>query len=236
MFDTVIKISVIFKNLSIIAFFCASIFFLTKVSNTVNSVENEFLQTNIMIRTEIPVLREEVMKTTNNTLVKIDNRIHSVEKALFSRIDTIENKTFRSIDRLHLNIDNLTEESIALSKDYRTIPVNLNTFMAPINSKMSCKFNDSCWPNLFTDVLIDTRNTSRTASSSFILFNREIPKITSDINKLSTSFSVGLPTIIDKTSKVTDNINRLTKPKWYDRLIGAGVNGSMIWSNVYRTR
>ena len=124
MFDTVIKISVIFKNLSIIAFFCASIFFLTKVSNTVNSVENEFLQTNIMIRTEIPVLREEVMKTTNNTLVKIDNRIHSVEKALFSRIDTIENKTFRSIDRLHLNIDNLTEESIALSKDYRTIPVN----------------------------------------------------------------------------------------------------------------
>lgn len=236
MFDELIKISVVFKNLSIIAFFCASIFFLAKISNTINTVENEFLQTNIMIRTEIPTLREEVLKTTNNTITKIDKRIYSVEKALFSRIDTIENKTFRSIDRLHSNIDNLTEESIALSKDYRTIPVSINTFMTPINSKMSCKFDDSCWPNLFTDVLIDTRNTSRTASSSFILFNREIPKITSDINKLSTSFSVGLPTIIDNTSKVTDNINRLTKPKWYDRLIGAGVSGSMIWFNINRAK
>lgn len=236
MFEKLIKISVVFKNLSIVAFFCASIFLLVKISATVNTVENEFLQTNIMIRTEIPILREEVMQTTNNTITKIDKRIYSVEKALFSRIDVIENKTFKSIDRLQSNIDNLTEESIALSKDYRTIPVSLNTFMTPINSKMSCKFNDSCWPNLFTDVLIDTRNTARTASSSFILFNREIPKITSDINKLSTSFSVGLPTIIDNTSKVTDNINRLTKPKWYDRLIGAGVNGSMIWSNVYRAK
>ena len=236
MFEKLIKISVVFKNLSIVAFFCASIFLLVKISATVNTVENEFLQTNIMIRTEIPTLREEVMKTTNNTITKIDKRIYSVEKALFSRIDVIENKTFKSIDRLQSNIDNLTEESIALSKDYRTIPVSLNTFMTPINSKMSCKFNDSCWPNLFTDVLIDTRNTARTASSSFILFNREIPKITSDINKLSTSFSVGLPTIIDNTSKVTDNINRLTKPKWYDRLIGAGVNGSMIWFNINRAK
>jgi len=236
MFEKLIKISVVLKNLSIVAFFCASIFLLVKISATVNTVENEFLQTNIMIRTEIPILREELMQTTNNTITKIDKRIYSVEKALFSRIDVIENKTFKSIDRLQSNIDNLTEESIALSKDYRTIPVSLNTFMTPINSKMSCKFNDSCWPNLFTDVLIDTRNTARTASSSFILFNREIPKITSDINKLSTSFSVGLPTIIDNTSKVTDNINRLTKPKWYDRLIGAGVNGSMIWFNINRAK
>jgi len=236
MFENLNKISVILKNLSIVAFFCASIFLLVKISATVNTVENEFLQTNNMIRTEIPILREELMQTANNTITKIDKRIYSVEKALFSRIDVIENKTFKSIDRLQSNIDNLTEESIALSKDYRTIPVSLNTFMTPINSKMSCKFNDSCWPNLFTDVLIDTRNTARTASSSFILFNREIPKITSDINKLSTSFSVGLPTIIDNTSKVTDNINRLTKPKWYDRLIGAGVNGSMIWFNINRAK
>lgn len=235
MFESINKILVIFKNLSIITFFCACSLFLVQLSKTVDTVKTEFSQTNIMIRSEIPTLRAEVMKTTNASLVMIDTRIQSIEAALFSRIDTIENKAFASIDRVQSNLDNITGESIALSKDYRTIPGNLNTLITPINSKMDCKDNDSCWPNLFTDVLIDTRNTARTASSSFILFNREIPKITSEINKVSTSFSVGLPTIIDNTSKITDNINRLTKPKWYDRLIGAGVNGSMIWSNVYRT-
>lgn len=235
MFDTIKKISVILKNLSIITFFCVCSLFLVKLSDTVASIEDEVTQTNSMIRTEIPLLREEVFNTTNNALVKIDNRFLSVERAVFSRIDTIEKKAFTSIDRLHSNLDNITEESISLSRDYRTIPANLNAFMKPINSKMSCTDNDSCWPNLFTDVMIDTRNTARTASSSFILFNREIPKITSDFNKISTSLSVGMPMIIDNTTKVTDNINRLTTPKWYDRLIGATVNGSLVWYNVSRS-
>lgn len=236
MFDVIEKILNIIKNLSIIAFFCVSIFFLFKISNTIDALEREVKQTNSIIRSEIPLIREEVFKTTNTALIKIDKRIISVEKNLFSRIDVIESKTFNSIDKLHANLDKITEESILLSKDYRTIPVNISGIMTPLNARLDCKYNDSCWPNLFTDVLIDTRNTARTASSSFILFNREVPKITSDVNKVSTSFAVGLPVVIDNTSKITNNINRITKPRWYDRLIGAGVNGSMIWFNINSSR
>jgi hypothetical protein len=236
MFGIIERILILIKNLSIIAFFCASIFFLFKISNTIDSLEKEVIQTNSIIRSEIPLIREEVFKTTNTALIKIDKRIISVEKNLFSRIDVIESKTFNSIDKLHANLDKITEESILLSKDYRTIPVNISGIMTPLNARLDCKYNDSCWPNLFTDVLIDTRNTARTASSSFILFNREVPKITSDVNKVSTSFAVGLPVVIDNTSKITNNINRITKPRWYDRLIGAGVNGSMIWFNINSSR
>jgi hypothetical protein len=236
MFGAIERILILIKNLSIIAFFCASIFFLFKISNTIDALEKEVMQTNTIIRSEIPLIREEVFKTTNTALIKIDKRIISVEKNLFSRIDVIESKTFNSIDKLHANLDKITEESILLSKDYRTIPVNIGGIMTPLNARMDCKYNDSCWPNLFTDVLIDTRNTARTASSSFILFNREVPKITSDFNKVSTSVSVGVPLILDNTTKITNNIDRITKPKWYDRLIGLGVNGSLIWFNVNRSR
>jgi hypothetical protein len=236
MFGIIERILILIKNLSIIAFFCASIFFLFKISNTIDSLEKEVIQTNSIIRSEIPLIRGEVIKTTNTALLKIDNRLISIEKNLFSRIDVIESKTFNSIDKLHANLDKITEESILLSKDYRTIPVNISGIMTPLNARLDCKYNDSCWPNLFTDVLIDTRNTARTASSSFILFNREVPKITSDVNKVSTSFAVGLPVVIDNTSKITNNINRITKPRWYDRLIGAGVNGSMIWFNINSSR
>jgi hypothetical protein len=236
MFGIIERILILIKNLSIIAFFCASIFFLFKISNTIDALEREVKQTNSIIRSEIPLIRGEVFKTTNTALLKIDNRLISIEKNLFSRIDVIESKTFNSIDKLHANLDKITEESILLSKDYRTIPVNISGIMTPLNARLDCKYNDSCWPNLFTDVLIDTRNTARTASSSFILFNREVPKITSDVNKVSTSFAVGLPVVIDNTSKITNNINRITKPRWYDRLIGAGVNGSMIWFNINSSR
>ena len=30
----------------------------------------------------------------------------------------------------------------------------------------------------------------------------------------------------------TANINRLTKPRWYDRLLGYGLNGAVIYRNV----
>jgi hypothetical protein len=236
MFGTIERILILIKNLSIIAFFCASIFFLFKISNTIDSLEKEVIQTNTIIRSEIPLIREEVFKTTNTALLKIDKRIISVEKNLFSRIDVIESKTFNSIDKLHANLDKIAEESILLSKDYRSIPVNIGSLITPLNVRMDCRYNDSCWPNLFTDVLIDTRNTARTASSSFILFNREVPKITSDFNKVSTYISVGVPLILDNTTKITNNIDRITKPKWYDRLIGLGVNGSLIWFNVNRSR
>ncbi|HUI54568.1 MAG TPA: hypothetical protein VLY04_06330 [Bryobacteraceae bacterium] len=33
-------------------------------------------------------------------------------------------------------------------------------------------------------------------------------------------------------SGVADNLNRLTKPKWYDRLIGYGLNGVVIYRNL----
>jgi hypothetical protein len=31
---------------------------------------------------------------------------------------------------------------------------------------------------------------------------------------------------------ITDNLNRLTKPRWYDRLLGYGLNGIVIYRNL----
>ena len=31
---------------------------------------------------------------------------------------------------------------------------------------------------------------------------------------------------------ITPNINRLTKPRWYDRVLGYGLNGVVIYRNL----
>jgi hypothetical protein len=207
---------------------------LVNINKTLDSIAKDFNQTHTKLLTEISLVRQDFTKTTNTALSKIDNRIISIEKNLFSRIENIESKTFASVEKLNTNLDRITDESIALSRDYRTIPRDFTNTITPINERMNCVYNDSCWPNLFTDVLIDTRNMARSGSNSFLTFNKEVPKITNEINKVSTSFANGVPVILDNVTKITNNIDRLTKPKWYDRILGIGANATLVYYNVTR--
>jgi hypothetical protein len=75
---------------------------------------------------------------------------------------------------------------------------------------------------------------ARSGSNSFLTFNKEVPKITNEINKVSTSFANGVPVILDNVTKITNNIDRLTKPKWYDRILGIGANATLVYYNVTR--
>jgi hypothetical protein len=43
---------------------------------------------------------------------------------------------------------------------------------------------------------------------------------------------LGLDTATAQFSGVATNLNRLTKPKWYDRLLGYGLNGVVIYRNL----
>lgn len=234
MLDVIQKITIIIRNISISAFFIYGIIFLINVSTTINSIQSDISKTNSLITTEIPIIRQDLISTTNETLSKIDKRIISIESNLFKRVDTIESKTFLSMERINGNLDKITQESILLSQDYRTIPKNVSSILTPINTRMDCKYNDTCWPNLFSDVLIDTRNTARVATNSFMTINKEVPKLTSEVNRVSTSFSNGVPIILDNTTKITNNIDRLTKPKWYDRILGIGANATLVYYNVTR--
>jgi hypothetical protein len=234
MLDLICKISNIIKNLSIAAFFIGSCVFLIDLTNTIQSIQKDISKTNSLLISEIPLIRQDLFRTTNAAITKIDNRIISIEKNLFSRIDVIESKTFTSVDKLNDNLDRITEESLALSKDYRSIPLEIKNTIKPINERMNCTYNDSCWPNLLSDVLIDTRNAARVASGSFMTINKEVPKITGEFARVSTSFADGFPVILDNTTRITNNIDRLTKPKWYDRILGIGANATLVYYNVSR--
>lgn len=236
MFEKIEKITLILKNLSIAGFFCALIFVSLTLIDSIKSVQTNIENTTSEIVKEIPKLRTDIFSTIDTNIMRIDRRISSIERNLFDRVDSIETNTFSRIDALSKNLDIITQESLALSASYKTIPNELTKTIGTVNSRMDCTYNDSCWPNLFSDVLIDTRNMARTGSSSFLVVNKEIPKLTSEVSKVSTSLSVGIPKIVDNTTSVTKNINRLTQPRWYDRILGVGANASLIYFNVSKVR
>lgn len=234
MFSSIERIFSILKNLSISVFFLVLSYSIFEITLSIKNIESDVLISTSMIRKEIPILRNSVFTVVDDSVKIIDRRVASVEKNLFTKVDSIEKKTFIEIEKTNkdihqvaLSIDNLTQE-------YNKVPNELFKITKNIEPNINCNVNDYCWPNLFSDLLIDSRNMVRDGSKTFSIVNREVPKFTNDINKVSTSLAVEIPKVTENTTKITDNINRLTKPKWYDRLLGIGTNATLIYYNIGR--
>ena len=223
------------KNISISCFFLTLSYTTFEIMTCIKNIESDIITSTSLIRREIPTTRENLFSTLNTSLDKIHYRISSVETNLFKRVDTIEKKTFHELEKTNNDVHLITLSVDSIAKEYNKVPGELFKITKSLEPNYNCEINDYCWPNLFSDLLIDSRNMVRDGSKSFNLFNREVPKFTTDINKVSTSLAIEIPKVTENTSKITDNINRLTKPKWYDRLLGIGANTSMIYFNINRT-
>lgn len=234
MFSSLERIISIFKNISISIFFLALSYSVLEITLSIKNMESDVLISTSMIRKEIPILRNSVFAVVDDSVKRIDRRVASVEKNLFARVDSIEKKTFIEIEKTNKDIHQVALSIDNLSQEYNKVPNELFKITKNIEPNVNCNINDYCWPNLFSDLLIDSRNMVRDGSKTFSLVNREVPKFTSDINKVSTSLAVEIPKVTENTTKITDNINRLTKPKWYDRLLGIGANATLIYYNIGR--
>lgn len=234
MFSSIERIFSILKNLSISIFFLALSYSVLEITLSIKNMESDVLISTSMIRKEIPILRNSVFAVVDDSVKRIDRRVASVEKNLFARVDSIEKKTFIEIEKTNRDIHQVALSIDNLSQEYNKVPNELFKITKNIEPNINCSINDYCWPNLFSDLLIDSRNMVRDGSKTFSLVNREVPKFTSDINKVSTSLAVEIPKVTENTTKITDNINRLTKPKWYDRLLGIGANATLIYYNIGR--
>lgn len=234
-----VRLSNIFKNLCISGFFIVlgyvflDVGAFTKVE--VTNIRNEVSKTNTMINEEIPKLRVDTMALLNTTVIKLDGRISSIEDKAFAKLGSVET----NLNTITSSVTKVSDEAVLLSQDYRKIPNTLNKF----DKELNCVDNDFCWQNLTTDTLVSVRNMAQDGNKSFLLFNEKFPNvvknmddITADVKIVSTSFADGVPKVVKSTENITANIDRLTKPKWYDRLIGWGVNGSMIYFNINRGR
>jgi hypothetical protein len=69
--------------------------------------------------------------------------------------------------------------------------------------------------------------------------SRGIERAALNFGKASTDVSTALPGAIAtwqsigaNANEIATNVNQLTKPKWYDRLIGYGLNGVVIYRNL----
>lgn len=166
-----------------------------------------------------------------------DRRIGSLENLANTRIVDIQGQAFRRLDRIIGITDRsalaVTGSTTKLIDGYAALPARLEHSLKPYTD---CGANDFCWQNLATDSMVAFRASSRDTSATMQSISGTIPEIAGDIRKSTTAFATQFPVIAQNTSNITANIDRLTKPKWYDRAFGYAANGSLIWFNINRSK
>jgi archaellum component FlaC len=171
--------------------------------------QTTILQSNLNTRTK------EITTTLDNTSKDLNLRA----KEITSTLGQVGN-----------NVETVSTKIVSIPDDFK------NQF----KSQFDCENNGYCWPNLITDDLIASRKTLQDVSLASVTINNAVPQatlaFTKSFNLLSNdtlpALSTNLKIITGNVGEVTANIKKLTTPKWYDRILGYGVNGAIIYSHI----
>lgn len=235
--------------------FCLEKAYLLSKCILVLSIAFAFIYTPLAIHSELQSARKDVIlevRSTRNEAKElinsrfdslqgsvsswinvVDRRLYSIEKTADKRLGSIETKTvslasnfssdfFSRFDKLESDVNGqltVTNNHIGeVSKSWSNIP---SVIGSRFDVQTDCEKNKLCFQNLLTDTLIDVRYTTRDISTTTQLFNSAVPIWTKNTTEITTSFA--------NTSK---NIDRLTKPRWYDRLLGYTLNGAILYRQI----
>ena len=88
-------------------------------------------------------------------------------------------------------------------------------------------------------LFLDCDHNADCVFNRYVGASRGIERAAFNFGKASTDVSTALPGAIatwqsigTNANGIATNVNQLTKPKWYDRLIGYGLNGMVIYRNL----
>lgn len=236
--------------------------------DTLDRIKKVFVIIFLMVMTysvlSITLYAINLMKTIDQVLQRMDKRteiattqlalfLEQSEKKLDSRLNLIQDKTFKSVDRaltitnetindlktVEDNLNNLlitTNNTISdLNKNSNKLFDNTNITISNLNASiqnldknvsnfnqyMNCEVNDLCLPNLIQDSMLGVRNVIQDSNKTFLLLNESIP-----------TYNKNFLEITENTNKIAGHIEKLTRPKWYDRVISSLIAGAAVYAST----
>lgn len=222
----------IFCLFSLSTLFLSLTFLALTINESILRIETDLHETLSFTRTRIESIE-------NNTF----NTIASIEKNMITQIEKTRNQTLKRADHILNEVSSLNTEGKDVLKETKNVIAEANKTIVALNINMDCENNSFCWPNLMQDTMISTRNAALDVSTMVNTINTSMPSFVQDFSSISKNFTLmtsemrdSLPTFTKNSNEIAENINRLTKPKWYDRLFGYAANGSLIFFNINRGR
>jgi ABC-type transporter Mla subunit MlaD len=113
----------------------------------------------------------------------------------------------------------------ALRRDLKPVLDNSAAIAAQANASLplflDCEYNADCVFNRYVGASKGIERAAENFGQASTTFNNAFPRILGSADSL-----------VADSAATAANIKRLTTPKWYDRLIGYGLNGVVIYRNL----
>ena len=189
-------------------------------------------------------IQTDVSEKIDNAQVSFSSDIHFATNQTDKRLASIQDQTMSKLDTLNANFNNqLTQTNINFNNQmsktnqsfsdftqiYEKIPAIVADRLDPYTD---CKINDLCLQGQLSDSLFAIRTTSRNISETMLSINHTLPLVESDVTKVADSLAVGVPKIVMNVDEISHNINVITHPHWYDRIISYAGLGIGMYRNL----
>jgi methyl-accepting chemotaxis protein len=193
------------------------------------------LQTDVMgkidtvqdkLNTQVTSLATLSTDRIGNLSTTADNRIGNLEKDVFDAVKDLSGKVDKQLTTTNASITKLTDV-------YAGIPdVVGKRYEKDFASYFDCAKNRLCLQGQASDTMFAVRTTSRDTSAAMSTFATTLPVLSSNVTSISNTFATDIPKITDNFNGIAFNINRLTKPHWYDRVLGYALNGAILYRSL----
>lgn len=245
MFDTIYKYSKLAALLCVLPLTFYVCVFLNSLKNTSDQlatvitslpaqVDDKIGNVQTAVLNKIDTVQDKLNTEVTTVAALADRRIGALTTTTDDRLAKIQNNL---IDTLNVTLNNqltTTNQSITKLVDtYAAIPNTVETqYNKNFASFFDCRANKLCLQGQASDTMFAVRQSSLDTSTMMMGFNETMPKIENHILSISDTFATNIPTITTNIAGITDNINKLTKPKWYDRIIGYGLSGLTMYREL----
>ena len=183
---------------------------------------------------KIDTVQDKLNSEVTTVATLADNRIDALTTTTDDRIAKLQTGLVDSLNTTLNSQLTTTNQSITKLVDtYAALPATVGAqYNKNFASFFDCGANRLCLQGQASDTMFAVRQSSLDTSTMMTGLTTTMPKIEDHIMTITNTFSTDLPIITTNIAGITDNINKLTKPKWYDRLLGYALNGVVIYRNL----
>lgn len=192
---------------------------LQTVRATVAAIPGEIAATRAALVAQVAAargdLRGEISGARRDLLVRTERQAAALRIGTLAEVGEIRRAADRRLGDTLARVDTALGKIDEIRGDLR--PTLANTAALTADARNS-------WDDLYWDVKASVESAT-VAANRFAQMSGDVSS--SLPRTLKTWDGIG-----DNVESITGNIQRLTKPHWYDRLLGYGLNGAILYRNL----
>jgi ABC-type transporter Mla subunit MlaD len=170
-------------------------------------------------------LTAQVESARQDVLTRAERQSVALRTDVITEVAEIRKMADRRLDDTLARADTALGTVEALRRDLQPVLDNSAAIAAQVNASLplflDCDHNVDCVFNRYVGASRGIERAAQNFGQASTTFNNAFPRILGSADSL-----------VADSAATAANINRLTMPKWYDRLIGYGLNGVVIYRNL----